>query len=78
MALVRSIKRDDRSTSRPHPTEVDCRWQVITGPDGAALFQLSTYGSDGRESEPKVSQTIQLNRDMAAQLIARLQDTFGL
>lgn len=78
MALVRSLKHDDRSTSRPHPTEVDCRWQVINGPQGAALFQLSTYGSDSRESEPKVSQTIQLDRDMAAQLVARLRDTFDL
>ncbi|UTT65244.1 hypothetical protein NMQ01_11025 [Janibacter sp. CX7] len=78
MALVRSLTRDARSTSRPHPTEVDCRWQVIVGPHGASLFQLSTYGSDGRESEPKVSQTIQLDRDMAAQLVARLRETFDL
>ncbi|MGB7450244.1 MAG: hypothetical protein WA892_14105 [Ornithinimicrobium sp.] len=78
MALVRSLTRDDRSSGRPHPTEVDCRWQVINGRKGVALFQLSTYGSDGRASDPKVSQTIQLDRDMAAKLVARLCETFDL
>lgn len=78
MALVRSLTRDERSVSRPHPTEVDCRWQVISGPHGVALFQLSTYGSDNRESEPKVSQTIQFDRDIATQLVARLREAFDL
>lgn len=78
MALVRSLARDKRSTSRLHPTEVDARWQVISSPNGATVFQLSTYGSDGRESDPKVSQTIQLNREMAGELVARLRETFDL
>lgn len=78
MALVRSLEQDDRSNSRPHPTEVDCRWQIISGPGGPVLFQLSTYGSDDRESEPKVSQTIQFDRETAAQLVARLRDAFDL
>lgn len=78
MAQVRSLKRDERSASKAHPTEVDCRWQVIRGPGGAVLFQLSTYGSDNRESEPKVSQTIQLNREIAVGLVTHLRETFGL
>lgn len=78
MALVRSLTRDQRSVSRPHPTEVDCRWQVVDGPGGVSLFQLSTYGSDDRETEPKVSQTIQLDHEIAAQLVAHLRATFDL
>lgn len=78
MALVRSLIHDERSIGRPHPTEVDCRWQVIHGPEGATLFQLSTFGSEARESGPKVSQTIPLDRGTAAELVARLQDAFGL
>jgi hypothetical protein len=78
MALVRSLQPDGRSVRKTHPTEVDARWQVISGGDGAVLFQLSTYGSDDRESEPKVSQTIQLNREIAAQLDAHLRETFDL
>ncbi|MBZ5737523.1 hypothetical protein [Nocardioides mangrovi] len=78
MALVRTIEREERAGSRVHPTEVDCRWQVVHGAEGVTLFQLSTYGSDDRQSEPKVSQTIQLDREIAALLIARLRETFDL
>lgn len=76
MALIRSLTKDQGSTSRPHPTHVDCRWQVLESPTGSKLFQLSTYGSDERESEPKVSQTVQLDKEIAAQLVARLRETF--
>lgn len=78
MARIRHLTRDERPMGREHPTEVDCRWQVIQGPNGPALFQLSTYGSDHRQSEPKVSQTIQIDRDTAAELVARLRETFSL
>lgn len=78
MALVRSLTKDTRISGKPHPTEVDCRWQVISGPSGSALFQLSTYGSDARQSEPKVSQTIQFDRETASQLVARLREAFDL
>lgn len=78
MALVRNLARDQRANSRPHPTEVDCLWQVVTGPEDATLLQLSTYGSDNRESEPKVSQTLQLDRVVAVQLVALLCETFEI
>jgi hypothetical protein len=78
MALVRTFTPDERSSSRPHPTRVDARWQVIRDRGGDALFQISTYGSDERESEPKVSQTIQINRIVAEELVRRLRETFDL
>lgn len=49
-----------------HPTLVDCSWRVVPG--GEPLLQLSTYGSDDRASEPKVSQTVQFDRSTAQQL----------
>lgn len=58
--------------SQAHPTEVDCGWQVIPGEP--TLLQLSTYGSDLRKSNKKVSQTLQLDRERAlelAEIIAR-------
>lgn len=78
MAIVRSLTIDEHSRSRPHPTLVDCRWQQIEGSNGATLFQLSTYGSDDRESNPKVSQTIQMDREIAAKLVAELVRIFDL
>ena len=77
MARVRSLTQS-QGDSRVHPTEVDCTWQVVRSAGGDVLLQLSTYGSDGRQSQPKVSQTIQLDRAAGAQLLRILEDTFGL
>lgn len=78
MARVSSFFQDDRSTTRPHPTEVEAGWKVLNDAQGQRLFQLSTYGSDDRQSEKKVSQTIQLDALAAQQLVDLLRKTFGL
>lgn len=65
-----------RAAEQAHPTEVDATWAIVgTGPE--ALVQISTYGSDARQSHPKVSQTIQIDEAVAAQLIDVLVDAFG-
>lgn len=74
MARIRSLGKSTAS-ARPHPTEVDCTWQVVGSGDDT-LLQLSTYGSPDRASEPKVSQTIQLDRVVATDLLAILRTTF--
>lgn len=56
MARIRSFAEDTSSTRR-HPTEVDATYRTVIDVD-RVLFQLSTFGSDQRTSEPKVSQTI--------------------
>ncbi|MGN6444480.1 hypothetical protein [Amnibacterium sp.] len=65
-----------RAAAQAHPTEVDATW-AIAGSGPEALVQISTYGSDGRQSQPKVSQTIQIDEAVAAQLIDVLVDAFG-
>lgn len=77
MARVRKLSEDNQARAKPHPTEVDCRWQVVEGTGGSILFQLSTYGSDERVSEPKVSQTIQLDKTVARELVELLNRSFG-
>ena len=77
MAHIRSLTRST-SDSRVHPTEVDCQWQVVRDGSGGSLLTISTYGSDDRASEPKVSQTIQLDRRTAVQLHRILSETFNL
>lgn len=74
MARLRTFTYRPASNT-PH-SEVDATWAVI-GNGADALVQISTYGSDFRQSQPKVSQTIQLDEEMAAQVINVLVDTFG-
>ncbi|GAA1014017.1 hypothetical protein Aple_042640 [Acrocarpospora pleiomorpha] len=74
MAKIRDFFQANKASS-PHPTEVDCGYQVILTGEGP-LLQLSTYGSDGRQSEKKVSQTIQLDRERARELLAIITKTF--
>ncbi len=61
--------------SKAHPTEVDCGWSVVNAP-GERLLQLSTYGSAQRQSQPKVSQTIQLDQEAAEDLVRLITKAF--
>lgn len=76
MARVRKLSQGD-STSRPHPTEVDAEWSVIHTDANEILLQISTFGSDSRASQPKVSQTIQFDRSTARQLQSIFDQVFG-
>lgn len=59
---------------RPHPTEVDCYFQVLAGLD--TRVHLSTFGSADRVSQPKSSQSIQLDEARARELIRILEEAF--
>jgi hypothetical protein len=74
VAVIRSISRGSSVVSR-HRTSVDATYQVVAD-DAGTLFHLSTYGSDGRASQPKVSQTIQLDRTAASDLLKALREAF--
>ncbi|WP_207454655.1 hypothetical protein [Desertivibrio insolitus] len=76
MAVLRSLRQGTKKF-RLHPTRVDGEWSVVSDSSSGVLFQLTTFGSDERVSEPKPSQTIQLDADMARELIAALRATFG-
>lgn len=74
MAIIRSLQQVVQDVVR-HRTEVDATFQVLEDANGR-LFHLSTYGSDQRASQPKVSQTIQLDRARATELVAALHKAF--
>lgn len=74
MARIRGFEQMD-TTPRVHPTEVDCGYQAIRT-TGETLLQLSTFGSDLRQSEKKMSQTLQFDRKAAAELVAIIRQTF--
>lgn len=75
MARVRSIAQGKQAI-RAHETQVDCFYNVINEPDGLRLLHLSTFGSDYRQSRPKSSQSIQIDEDIARELISLLEATF--
>ncbi|GAA1008930.1 hypothetical protein GCM10009551_091010 [Nocardiopsis tropica] len=67
MARIRALEPGSQ-TVRRHPTEVDCYYSVVTDGNGD-LLHLSTFGSDDRQSDPKSSQSIQLDEAAAGQLL---------
>lgn len=74
MARIRSFSQT-QSESNAHPTETDALWSLV-GPIENRLLQISTYGSDARASRPKVSQTIQFNREQAILLKRAIEEAF--
>jgi hypothetical protein len=72
--IVRFKEIEATGRSRPH-SEVDCGYSFLTATTGRVV-QLDTYGSDSREIPGKVSQSFQVDRDGAAQLVAILQRAF--
>ncbi|TFB89683.1 hypothetical protein E3O11_00535 [Cryobacterium levicorallinum] len=75
MARIRSINIGTQNV-RIHPTEVDCLLQVVDSPVGTRFLQLSTFGSDFRESLPKTSQTLQFDEQSAAIMIREMRRCF--
>lgn len=62
---------------RPHRTDVDCYIQTIASSTGETMVHLSTFGSVDRTSQPKSSQSMQFDRESAAQLISYFVAAFG-
>jgi hypothetical protein len=76
MAIVRSMEWVDDG-GRVHPTEVDCEVRAVEVDGGDAYLQVSTFGSDYRRREKKVSQTLQFDRSAALKLAEYIERTFG-
>ena len=75
MARITDFDRITKERARIHDV-VDCTYCSLDADDGKRYFLLDTYGSKSREMPDKVSQTIQLDKEAAAQLISILRETF--
>lgn len=73
LAVIRNFL-EGTQTVRPHPTEVQCYYQVLDEPE--RRVHLSTFGSADRTSEPKSSQSLQLNEERARELVDILERIF--
>lgn len=75
MARIRTLDQGMQNV-RPHTSEVDCFYQIVHGPRKERLLHLTTFGSDSRESKPKSSQSVQVDRAIAEQLMEVLRKAF--
>ncbi|MDR6864471.1 hypothetical protein [Phycicoccus sp. 3266] len=75
MAFIEEFhKSTSNQTKRPHST-CTSGWKIVDR-DGATVLQLDTYGSEARKDQGTVSQSIQLDRDRARELIAIIHQAF--
>lgn len=76
MAVIRGFRHEVKGYGARHSTDVDCLYFQFLDTGGARILQLSTLGSDQRQSQPKVSQTFQIGAEGAAELRRILDQTF--
>lgn len=76
MAVIRAFRRETKGHGTRHGTDVDCVYFDFLDADGSRMLQLSTLGSEHRQSKPKVSQTFQIGAQGAAELRRILDATF--
>ncbi len=75
MALIGEFTQNASGSHGRHPTVVSCGWSVDTDERGS-FVTLSTYGSETRKKVGGVSQTIQLDREAARELVRVLRGAF--
>jgi hypothetical protein len=75
VALIAKFVRRDVGKGAIQPTSVDCFFHVFDV-NGATILQLDTHGSAERKEPGKQSQTLQLNRDSARQLVDVIRRAF--
>ena len=66
MAIIRKFEPLDLKANARH-TETKGGWSV-QGQDGEKFLQINTVGSDDREIQGKVSQTLRLTKEAIEQL----------
>ncbi len=77
MALIKKerfskITKDRICVHKP----VDASYSVFSS-ENTTYFQIDTYGSDSRKDKGKASQSIQIDKEMALELIVILQKEFN-
>lgn len=79
MALLTkaSLHREDRSNSKVHKP-VSGTFTCFIGEDGERYFQVDTFGSEDRKIPNKVSQSLQIDRETAIELIEILKREFKI
>lgn len=74
MARITGFEEVAAGQDRLH-SSVQCGFKIFSAA-GAPILQLDTYGSDQRKFTGKISQSIQLDRKGAEELVAILERAF--
>ncbi|MCZ0704479.1 hypothetical protein J2T56_003001 [Natronobacillus azotifigens] len=79
MALIVESKfnRVDKHKKNVHE-EVESTYSIFTANSGEKYIQIDTYGKSDREIPGKVSQSIQINKTMAKELLKLIEHEFNL
>lgn len=78
MALITkdNMKKLDKDRNSVH-SKVRATYTTFTS-DGKKYFQIDTYGSPTREMKDKISQSIQIDKDTAKELIKLMMNIFDI
>lgn len=78
MALITkdNIKKVDKERNSIHD-KVRATYTTFTS-GGEKYFQIDTYGSSTREMKDKISQSIQIDKETAKELIKLMIDVFDI
>jgi hypothetical protein len=74
MALITRFEKESKERHSRHGG-VQARYSVFSI-DGLSYLQLETFGSEGRKIPGQVSQSIQLDRSAAGQLLNIILEAF--
>lgn len=77
MALITSFEKQPERDRQSVHEGIPAHYSVIEK-DGKVFVQIDTYGRDSRQEPGKVSQSIQLDRGGAEQLISILKNAFRI
>lgn len=73
MALIRQFVRIENERLKRHTTEVVCGWAIVFD-GGNELLHLRSGGSESRQNTDSTSQTFQLDKAQARELLKILAD----
>lgn len=77
MALITKLEKRTLQRYSNHTT-VDASYSVVDHGSGPTLLQIDTFGSESRKLKGKTSQSIQIDKKAAKQLMGILAKTFDL
>lgn len=68
MALIKKLEKIEKQRNTVHD-EVESTYTIFTDFIGNKFLQIDTYGSTSRQFRGKVSQSIQLSKESARELL---------
>jgi hypothetical protein len=78
MALLQTTSFSEITKDRNQIHECTESSFTIFSKDGRTIFQIDTFGTSHRRVPGKISQSLQIDKEMAEVLIQKLRSTFNI